>query len=149
MHARPDRPAPMLPVVLDTNAVLDWQVFQDARSPGLWQALDTGRLRWHATPEMLAELADVLTRPLGPRWDDRRERALTEDRMPGVALSAPPGQTEHRLRCADPDDQKFIDLALHLPARWLITRDRALLRLKRQAAARGLAILLPEHWPGA
>lgn len=140
--------APWLPVVLDTNTVLDWQVFQDTRSPALWRALETGQLRWHATREMLAELAAVLGRPLGPRWDVRRERTLSEDRLQRVVMAPPPTQREHRLRCTDPDDQKFLDLALHLPARWLITRDRALLKLKRQAAPRGLAILLPEQWPG-
>jgi predicted nucleic acid-binding protein len=149
MHAPRKSPAPGIPVVLDTNVVLDWHVFRDPRSPGLWHALETGHLRWHATPEMLAELAAVLRRPLGPRWDSRREHTLSENLRPRIALSEAPAETAHRLRCTDPDDQKFLDLALHLPARWLLTRDRALLKLRRQAAVRGLAILSPEHWPGA
>jgi putative PIN family toxin of toxin-antitoxin system len=148
MEAPPESSAPRLPVVLDTNTLLDWRVFQDARAPALWRALETEELRWHATNEMLAELAAVLSRPLGTRWDAGRERTLSDDLLQRVTLSAPPVQQEHRLRCTDADDQKFLDLALHLPARWLVTRDRALLKLKRQAAARGLAILVPERWPG-
>lgn len=147
MQAPPESPAPQWPVVLDTNAVLDWQLFHDERAPCLWRALEQGHLRWHATPEMLGELDAVLSRPLGARWTDGRGRTLSRS-LPWVALSTPPDRTDPRLRCTDPDDQKFLDLALHLPARWLITRDRALLELRQQAATRGLAILLPEHWPG-
>ncbi|MFT7776961.1 putative toxin-antitoxin system toxin component, PIN family [Roseateles sp.] len=51
-----------------------------------------------------------------------------------------------RLVCRDPDDQKFIDLALAARARWLISRDKAVLALAKRARLRGLAILTPERW---
>ncbi len=149
MQAPPESPATVLPVVLDTNTVLDWQVFQDGRATMLWQALAAGQLRWHATAEMLAELSAVLARPLGARWDSRREHILSKDLTACLVLSTASGIAQHLLRCTDVDDQKFLDLALHLPARWLVTRDRALLKLRRPAAARGLRILLPEQWPGS
>ena len=41
-------------------------------------------------------------------------------------------------RCTDPDDQKFLDLALHAHAKWLVSRDKALLRLARKARPLGL-----------
>jgi len=50
------------------------------------------------------------------------------------------------LRCSDGDDQKFIDLAVASGAIWLISRDRAVLRLARRASAFGLAIVTPERW---
>jgi predicted nucleic acid-binding protein len=37
------------------------------------------------------------------------------------------------LRCKDPDDQVFIDLAVHVGARWLFSKDAALLKLARRA----------------
>jgi predicted nucleic acid-binding protein len=52
----------------------------------------------------------------------------------------------HRLRCTDPDDQMFVDLALEAGARWLVSRDRAVLRLARPALPLGLAIVAPERW---
>ena len=51
--------------------------------------------------------------------------------MPDVARGAP--------RCSDPDDQKFIDLALR-PAALLLSKDQAVLRLRRALAERGVAV---------
>jgi predicted nucleic acid-binding protein len=50
------------------------------------------------------------------------------------------------LRCSDPDDQVFIDLAAEAGARWLLTHDRALLRLARRARALGVQIAQPQSW---
>jgi len=51
-----------------------------------------------------------------------------------------------RLICRDPDDQMFIDLAVEAKARWLISRDRAVLALAKRARAFGVEILTPEAW---
>jgi predicted nucleic acid-binding protein len=132
--------------VLDTNVVLDWLVFANPAVAPITQAVESGRLRWVATAEMRAELAEVLRRGL-PRnptlntdriWSTWSACAHIEDIPPPAGLAAP-------LRCTDPDDQKFIDFALHR-ADWLFTRDRAVLRLARRALPRGLSILTPEAW---
>jgi predicted nucleic acid-binding protein len=52
------------------------------------------------------------------------------------------------MRCTDPDDQVFIDLALACKARWLLSKDRALLKLARRARALGLSIQPPASWAG-
>jgi predicted nucleic acid-binding protein len=142
-------PPPLPPaLVLDTNVVLAWWVFDDPATAAVAQAVDDGRVRWHATPPMLAELDRVLARPLPPRWEPMRQRALTLNRCHWLAAVPAPPATRHGLDCADRDDQMFVDLALHLRALWLLTRDRALLALAPKAAGRGLAILPPERWPG-
>jgi predicted nucleic acid-binding protein len=135
--------------VLDTNAVLDWRLFRDEQAQPLWQALDDGRLCWLATQPMIDELLSVLRRPLGGRWDGPRERLLTDPGLASARLIDPAAARGHDLRCADPDDQKFIDLALHQNVQWLFTRDRALLALQRGAARLGVAIVQPRHWSGA
>ena len=135
--------------MLDTNAVLDLHLFVDPGAAKLRQALAEGSLRWHATSAMLAELAAVLARPFGPRWESQRERLLADRIWAGrTELWPEPSAVDGALRCADPSDQKFIDLALHIGTRWLVTRDRALLVLKRRAAERGLSIVTPAAWPG-
>ena len=58
----------------------------------------------------------------------------------------PPPAAAPSLRCRDPDDQKFIDLAVAAGARWLFTRDRALLALRKAAAGRGVTVLRPVDW---
>jgi putative PIN family toxin of toxin-antitoxin system len=135
-------------VVLDTNVALDWLVFRDAGAQPLGLALDRGELCWLATRAMRTELAHMLAHASLARWAPDSERALASFDALTVLTVAPerPGP----LRCRDPDDQMFIDLALAASARWLLTRDKALLRLARRAAAFGLVVAPPLHWtPGA
>jgi len=51
-----------------------------------------------------------------------------------------------RMRCTDPDDQKFIDLAMQIGAGTLLSADRAVLRLARHGRALGLEIATVERW---
>jgi predicted nucleic acid-binding protein len=132
--------------VLDTNVVLDWLVFGDARVAPLVRALTTGSLACHGTPAMRDELARVLRSPALQRWQPDGEWVLaTYDshvgRWEGPCPAAGPS-----LRCRDSDDQKYIDLALRSGARWLVSHDRALLDLDRRARPRGFGIVTPARW---
>jgi predicted nucleic acid-binding protein len=93
---------------------------------------------------MRAELAHVLARGLGERWPAVPTAVVSAwDRH--VALR--PAPQPCGLICSDPDDQKFIDLAMaHAPCR-LLSRDRALLRLARRAAEQGVLIDRPQDLP--
>jgi putative PIN family toxin of toxin-antitoxin system len=133
-------------VVLDTNVLLDLLVFKDARSQGLHQALRLGQLQALTTTAMLDELADVLSRPFLSRWRVDAPAVLTQAHsLCRVVENIAPG-TVNAPRCADLDDQMFIDLAWSWPARWLFSRDRALLDLARAASLRGLEVLTPAAW---
>ena len=133
-------------VVLDTNVWLDLLVFDDARSRPLHQALQAGGLQALANAAMLDELADVLSRPFLARWQVAAPAVLAQARTlcHQVDGLVPTGRAAPR--CADPDDQVFIDLAWCWPARWLFSRDRALLALARAASPRGLGVLTPAAW---
>jgi putative PIN family toxin of toxin-antitoxin system len=139
MTAREDAPA----VVLDTNAVLDWLVFRDARMGPLAQAIEAGRLRWLGSLRMRDELAHVLGRAMFEPWPHDPEQVLTFFSSLVQTCAEPPACA---LICRDEDDQVFIDLALAQRASWLFTRDKALLRLARQARLRGTIICPPEAW---
>jgi predicted nucleic acid-binding protein len=52
-------------------------------------------------------------------------------------------------RCSDPDDQKFLALAQDAAADWLLTRDKAILRLKRRLNAVGIRVGSPVDWLAA
>jgi predicted nucleic acid-binding protein len=130
-------------VVLDTNAVLDWLVFRD---PGMrvWaQAIEQARLQWLACASMRDELQRTLTYAQLARWQpDTAQVLATFDRC-SCACSPPSGTGLPGLHCSDPDDQVFVDLALAEGARWLVTHDRALLRMARATQRRGLLVLRP------
>jgi predicted nucleic acid-binding protein len=142
-------PDPAVPrVVMDTNAVLDWLVFAEPAALALGDAITSRRCAWCATPAMLGELRAVLNRPLAPRWETARKLALTSELDHWVTPHATAGAAAAtpRLVCRDPADQMFIDLALCRAPAWLVTRDRALLALRRRAAAQGVIVATPEQW---
>ncbi len=137
-------PAPLL--VLDTNVVLDWLVFRDAGCSALGQALTGGLVRWIATEAMRDELAHVLARGSLDAWSPDLPAVWTHwDRWASI-VPAPPSLPPSLPRCTDPDDQKFIDLGIHLGASALLSRDRAVLSCARGARALGLTILTPAAW---
>lgn len=125
--------------VLDTNVVLDLWHFDDPVARPLRHAVDTGRVRCAASAATFGEWQRVLAYPefgLGAA----RQLALQEAyRAACVFPSAPtvPGVP----RCADGDDQKFLDLAaaLRVP---LVSKDRKVLKLRR-AGRSGFAVLTP------
>lgn len=136
---------PMPAVVLDTNAILDWLVFEDPRIAALAEAILRGRTRWLASSAMASELVDVLGRPQFAKTPGLSERVLAAFRELADLCSEPP-RAPAGLSCADPDDQVFIDLALAHGACWLVTRDKALLALRGRALPHGLAIGTPAEW---
>jgi putative PIN family toxin of toxin-antitoxin system len=132
-------------VVLDTNVVLDWLVFGDASATPLVSAIQGRRLRWLSCPRMRAELASVLQYPALASLNSDSEHTLTQfDRWAVACLN--PAPLAINPACTDADDQVFIDLALAQGADWLVTRDRALLKLARRMLARGVRIVTPTRW---
>jgi putative PIN family toxin of toxin-antitoxin system len=132
-------------VVLDTNTVLDWLVFRDPAVGALAAALKGGTVQWLACLRMRRELEEVLGYASLARWNPDRERALASFDAYACLVAEPPVPSPW-LRCTDPDDQVFIDLALSAQAQWLISHDRALLKLARRARTQGVRIVPPAQW---
>jgi len=133
-------------VVIDTNVLLDWCVFRQPAALALVGAVQAREWSWLATLAMVEELRCVLTRPLTERWQTAQELALTIDLEAVASMCNPPSVSAVKLVCRDPSDQMFIDLALARSPCWLVTRDRALLALRRRAAPHGVAVATPEFW---
>ena len=129
-------------VVIDTNIVLDLFVFQDpamlALNQALAAALTLGQPRWLATAPMREELARVLAYPQVLKRMAFYARSAAEvlghfDRLSHAVDVAP----KTSVTCKDPDDQKFIDLAvLHGAA--LLSKDQAVLCMDKRI--RGLGV---------
>lgn len=134
-------------VVVDTNAVLDLWAFGDGRVAGLRAAVEAGRMDWVGTAAMRQELELVLQRGVAARYGAQAQAVLVQwDRQVRLCEAVVPSPTDHRLRCRDGDDQKFLDLALASKAQWLLTSDRDLLSMARRARLAGLEICSPHGW---
>jgi putative PIN family toxin of toxin-antitoxin system len=121
-------------LVLDTNIVLDLLVFGDAEARPVSEGLASGALRWLATASMREELARVLAYPkLAPRVHLHRGSAdsVLADFDRQVLLVEVPAKAS--ATCGDPDDQKFIDLAVAHRC-MLLSKDREVLRMKKRLA---------------
>ena len=140
---RADTPA----VVLDTNVALDWLVFADPVVAVLAQRIESGAWRWLACERMRGELAQVLTRaPFSDRGEDGERALALFDRFARRVPTTDAPARHPAMRCRDPDDQVFVDVAAAHGARWLFTRDKALLALAPQALRLGLEIVSPRDW---
>lgn len=138
-------PSAMLPLlVLDTNVVLDAWWFADPAVATLVAAVEDGRVRWIATPAMHAEVVEVLDRPAFTGAPDAGRAVLAA--FDAWAVIRKPVTVPAAPRCADPDDQAFVDLALAVGARWLVSRDRALLALAGPLRRWGVDVSAPGDW---
>jgi putative PIN family toxin of toxin-antitoxin system len=122
-------------VVLDTNVALDLLVFDDPSARPLAAQLERGLLRWIATQAMRDEFERVLAyEHIAARMQARSLVASAVlahfDRHAQLVDAAEQAQ----LTCSDPDDQKFIDLAVAHRC-MLLSKDAAVLAMARCLAA--------------
>jgi putative PIN family toxin of toxin-antitoxin system len=126
--------------VLDTNVLLDFWVFDDPVARPLRAALEGGRVNALRSGDCVDELAQVVMREKFPLATDARFDLLRDwDRLATPVERVFPAP----FACSDPQDQKFLDLAYTARADWLVTKDKALLKLARRARRDGLLILAP------
>lgn len=130
-------------LVLDTNVWLDWLVFGNPEIAPLRAAVAAGRAEVFIDDACEEELVRVLAYPL-QHWTldaAARETCLAQSR--NIARRIAPACLATLPRCADPDDQKFLELAAGAGADWLVTRDHALLDLARHHATLTFQIVTP------
>jgi predicted nucleic acid-binding protein len=135
-------------IVIDTQSLFDWMVFGNPVCAAWTSALGAKEWEWIFTSAMKAEFDFVAAKGFGERWPvAHADVASTWNRCAHeVAMPASPGAAT-RLHCTDPDDQKFIDLAIAARAHTLVTRDKALLKLARKALERhGVRVCKPQAW---
>ncbi|MDI9240576.1 PIN domain-containing protein [Lysobacter sp. LF1] len=146
MTAPAPRPSGPPRIALDTNVCLDLFVFRDPVVATLREALDSGAVAGVTDDACREEWLRVLAYP-ALRLDEAeqaRHAHAYDTALRCIAMAPVP----HPLpRCADPDDQKFLELAARCEAHWLLSRDDALLKLaRRMQREEWFAILSPAQW---
>ena len=136
-------------LVLDTNVWIDWLVFDDPSIAPLAAAQASGAIALCIDAACEAELARALGYRIGRVVLDEKAQAACLARCRALVEQAwRPRRVALRLPdCRDPDDQKFLALALACSAQALITRDRALLETgRRWQKTLPFAIATPRAW---
>ena len=134
-------------VVFDTNVLVSLYVFADSRFARLREKVESDEWRALTGEACLNEFRRVLTYPMFALSVDRQQAALAayERRVERIQALADGTSCAELPRCKDRDDQKFLELARDGGAEWLVTADKALLKLARRERLRGLfRILTPE-----
>ena len=122
-------------IVLDTNIVLDVFVFNDPAAQPLKEALASHQFQWISTQPMRDELERVLAYPkivvrLAFYQRTAAEVLARFDAQAQLVEVAPKAS----VTCTDPDDQKFIDLAVAHKAT-LLSKDNAVLCMAKRLLA--------------
>jgi uncharacterized protein len=118
----------MLRLVLDTNVVLDLFHWANVDAVPIMAALEAGHIECLADRRTLDELQRVLTYPqlkLTPEMIVDRYR-----RYSSLVQLVDDGEAPPLPRCKDRDDQMFLELAARCGADVLVSKDKALLRLR-------------------
>ncbi len=134
-------------LVLDTNVCLDLFVYRDQRWQRLLQSMENGEVACVTREDCRTEWTLVLEYSRFALDGRAKQSARDEfDRL--ILLTEPCQAPEITLPvCKDRDDQKFLELAATSGAHYLISKDKALLKLARRVRKLGLfEITTPEQW---
>jgi putative PIN family toxin of toxin-antitoxin system len=132
-----------LRLVLDTNVWLDWLVFGDPGIAPIKAAVAANRAEVFIDADCEAELERALGYDLGRRFTldaAGKSACIAECRRVArkIETAAPEAERAQLPACRDRDDQKFMEAALAARAEFLVTKDRALLKLARRTARFGI-----------
>ena len=142
------RAAPPITLVLDTNVVIDWLVFDDPFMNPLRHGVRDARIQVLTHPPAVEELGRVLTYPQLKLDRTRQQEIFARYQSQTTIAAMPSGFSTKQLmlpggfpRCRDRDDEPFLALAFHSQADILVSRDNAVFGLKSRAAKFGVTIL--------
>lgn len=131
-------------VVLDSNVWVDIVVFDDPLARPIRAALVAGQLDAVISPSCREELRRVLAYPQFVRFAVDIDAVLAWVDSVTRVLEPVAGNAPRLPRCSDADDQKFLELAQAARARYLVSKDKAVLKLRRRMAqVAGVAVMKP------
>ncbi|MEO8104074.1 MAG: putative toxin-antitoxin system toxin component, PIN family [Betaproteobacteria bacterium] len=136
-----------LRLVLDTNVVIDWLVFDDPFMNPLRDGVRDARIVVLTHGPAISELQRVLAYRQLKLDAVRQQEVFARYRAQAQRHAMPPEFSLKQLmlpggfpRCRDRDDEHFLALAHHARADALVSRDNAVFGLKARAAKFGMTI---------
>lgn len=132
-------------LVLDTNVCLDLYIYGSPYCASLAAALRAGTQQALTNAACREEWLRVLGYTHLALDEARRAQAVAAyDAQLAPWTATAPAEAASLPRCRDADDQKFLELAQACGARYLLSRDKALLKLARRTRRdHGFDILTP------
>jgi putative PIN family toxin of toxin-antitoxin system len=135
-------------MVLDTNVVIDWLVFNDPFMDPLRHGVRDRRVTVLTHPPAIDELKRVLAYPQLKLNPGRQQEVFSRYLSGTSVVAMPAGFSAKQLmlpggfpRCRDRDDEPFLALAFHSKADALASRDNAVFGLKARAEKFGVTII--------
>ena len=117
-------------VVLDTNILLDLFYFKDKSVAYLFECLKTHQVQGFTCELIWDELEEVLARK--PFNQTVEEVNFIRSNYQNLLTWQTPQKNNSGIKCNDPDDQIFVELAVELAPCSLITKDKDLLILQKK-----------------
>lgn len=126
-------------VVFDCVVFLQGAARETGPAGACFRLMNEGALTLCMSPQVLAEVSDVLTRPRSRQrfktlTAERVEALLREVRNRAALLDPVPGIFAYP---RDPDDEPYVNVAVAAGARYLVTWDKDLLDLMNEATPEG------------
>ena len=125
-------------VVFDTNVLLSLWVFADSRFATFRERVECGEWLALTDQDCLAEFHRVLGYPQFDLSPERQAKIHEAYAAAARVCDQKPCFSQRLPRCSDRDDQKFLELARNAGAGWLVTSDKALLKMARRDKLAGL-----------
>lgn len=126
--------APAIPkVVFDCNVFLQALVNPDGPAGRCKQLVDRGEIELFVSEDVLAEVAEVLSRPRTREFAPALtleviEAFIADIRLKSICLWNVPGEYSFE---RDPKDEQYINLAIVAGAKFIVSRDNDLLDLMK------------------
>lgn len=132
-------------IVLDTHVLMECFFWEDAKAAPLREGLRSGDFVAILARDTFLELSGVLSRPqFGATEETIRKILHTVAQCGALVTETELEQIAIKVRCRDPEDQKFLVVAVASHARALLTRDHLLFKAAKKLRQLGIEPLSPE-----
>ena len=136
-----------IPVILDTNILLDLIIFKDISVEKLQVLFEKNKIYFLFSCETVNEFKRVINYDKFKFSEIQKKKFIKElNHLIGNTDIFYLNLNELPVIVRDPDDHKFIELAYHTKTKYLLTKDHDLLKIKKKLIDYGIQALKPEKF---